>query len=737
MLCLASGASYLYVTSARLIEQRMRYAFERVPPQVLARPMSLRPGQVLSQPDLVRHLNALGYTQRAEIVGGGEFSIGSDEIVIRPRGSDRPADAVRVTFGVIPDAGLLHGRPRVARLERANGPMDTLTLDRPVLSGLTTLGRQKQRKVRLSQMPTRMVEAVLAIEDRRFYLHPGVDPIRTVGALVTNIVGSRPYLVGGSTLTQQLVKNFFLSPEKTIQRKLLEQTMALIVEQRLTKDEILELYLNEVYLGQRGPFAIHGVAEAAQLFFGKSVANLSLGEAATIAGVIQSPAVHSPFRSLDRARARRSVVLHAMARAGFITGDEALRVSREPLDVAVQTLEAEAPYFVDLVGDDVDRLLPDVRTSTEPVSILTTLDLHLQELAQAAVTRGLDDVDRRRGDGRAEAALVALDPRSGDVLALVGGRSYRHSQYNRAVRARRQPGSVFKPFVFLTAFERAAAAGRRDLTPATLVVDAPAGFRHGGRTWRPSNYRNEYDGVITWRRALALSRNVATVKVAELTGYEPIADLWHLIDAGATPEAYPSIALGVFETTPLEIAAAYTVFANDGSTRPLRTVEGIRRGDTTQGVVPTESHRTIARADTTYLVTDMMRSVLSGGTGARARALGFHRDAAAKSGTTNDLRDAWFVGFTPELLVVVWVGRDDNAPVGLSGTEAALPIWTEFMSAALAGLPDSHFEVPPGVNLVRVDPDTGQLAGPYCPKTRQEAFLIGTGPTHRCARHLL
>ena len=736
LLCLASGVTYLYISSARLIEQRMRHAFDRVPPQVVARPLLLHQGQILSQADLVRRLNALGYSQRADVSAGGEFSIGTEDIVLRPRTSETPRETVRLTFDTSLEPGILRGRARIARLERADGPIASVTLERPVVSGLTTAGRQKQRKVTLAQTPPRVIEAVLAIEDRRFYLHPGVDAIRTVGALVTNLVGSRPYLVGGSTLTQQLVKNFFLSPEKTLQRKLLEQTMALILEQRLTKDEILELYLNEVYLGQRGSFAIHGIAEAAQLFFGKSVANLTLSEAATIAGVIQSPAVHSPFRSPDRARARRSVVLSAMARAGFITDDEALRVSREPLEVASQTLDVEAPYFVDLVGDEVERLHPDITASAQPVSILTTLDLHLQDVAQAAVTRGLAEVDRRRGDGRAEVALVALDPRSGDVLALVGGRSYRHSQFNRAVRARRQPGSVFKPFVFLTAFERAAATGRRDLTPATLVVDAPAGFRHGERTWRPSNYRNEYDGVITWRRALALSRNVATVKVAELTGYEPIAHLWNLIEAGGAPEAYPAIALGVFEATPLEIAAAYTVFASGGTALPPRTIEAVQYGTDEPDVAADRSRRIIARVDTTYLVTDMMRSVLAGGTGSRARTLGFGRDAAAKSGTTNDARDAWFVGFTPELLAVVWVGLDDNAPVGLSGTEAALPIWTEFMSAALAGIPESRFEVPPGVNLVLVDPDTGQLAGPYCPRTRQEAFLVGTGPLHRCALHV-
>ena len=385
--------------------------------------------------------------------------------------------------------------------------------------------------------------------------------------MITNLRGEKKYLVGGSTITQQLVKNFFLTPKKTLRRKLADQYMSLILERRASKDRILEMYLNDVYLGQRGSFAVHGVAEAARLFFGKDISNVTLNEAATIAGVIQSPYTWSPFTSPDRCHERRNVVLRAMAEEGFISEDAARRTSTEPIQVVQRALEAQAPYFVDYVGQSLAEQYPGVMQTTAPLSVYTTLDLHLQRLAQDAVRNGLTHVDellsRRKRPRRAEAALIAIDPRTGEVLALVGGRSYNQSQYNRAISARRQPGSVFKPFVYLAAFERAAAEGRTDLTPATLVDDMPSSFTAGlWEDWAPNNYENEYDGLVTLRRALALSRNVATIKVAETTGFDRVAALWRALGVGTSAHAYPSITLGVFEATPIEIATAYTIFPN-------------------------------------------------------------------------------------------------------------------------------------------------------------------------------
>src|SRR5688500_17415443 len=513
--------------------------------------------------------------------------------------------------------------------------------------------------------------------------------------------------------------------------------MALILTLRASKDEVLELYLNDVYLGNRGSFAIHGVPEAARLYFGKDVTNLSLGEAATIAGIIQSPGTLSPFNAPERTRERRDVVLRAMVAAGFVSEDAAERSIKEPLAPVARALDAEAPYFVDFVGQALAEQFPAVTQTTESVDVYTTLDLHFQRLAQDAVTNGIAKVDQllsRRRRGRVpQAALIAVDPRTGDILAMVGGRSYNQSQFNRATSASRQPGSIFKPFVFLAAFERAAEDGTA-LSPATLVNDEPTTFDANGTPWTPSNYENEYDGDITLRRALAMSRNAATVKVAEAAGFDRIAALWRRIGAGTAPRAFPSIALGVFEATPLEIASAYTIFSNGGETRALRSLLRVQRGQT-ELLAKNSVTKRVARADTTYLVTNMMRSVLSEGTGAAVRASGFSMDAAGKTGTSNDLRDAWFVGFTPELLTVVWVGLDDNQALGLSGGQAALPIWLAFMQRALAGRSDHPFAVPDNISFVDIDRDTGATAISGCLRVFSESFLGGTEPRELCEVH--
>jgi penicillin-binding protein 1B len=742
---------YYYVTFSRMIDARLHGERDRVLPRVFARPLEIRRGTNVSQKELLDRLNDLGYAQRTQAQSPGEFAVDGALVGIVPRAGSHAGTTVVVSFQRA--AARRQGRTaapptisnRVESIVTGKQSVPRVTLDAPMLTALIQ-ARVKRRQVPLAALPTRMVDAVLAIEDQRYYSHPGVDPIRIVGAVFTNLFGNRPYLEGASTITQQLARNFFLTQELALEqqsgqrspvRKIREQFMAIVLDIRATKDEVLELYLNDVYLGNRGSFAIHGVAEAARLYFGKDVNNLSLGEAATIAGIIQSPNTLSPFNAPARARDRRNVVLKAMERGGYISADAAATAAKEPLAPVARALDAEAPYFVDFVGHALAEQFPTVTQTTEAVDVYTTLDLHLQRLAQDAVSGGIAKVDQllsRRRRGRVpQAALIAVDPRTGDILAMVGGRSYNQSQFNRAVSASRQPGSVFKPFVFLAAFERAAADGTR-LSPATLVNDEPTTFDADGTPWTPANYENEYDGEITLRRALAMSRNAATVKVAEAAGYDRVADLWRRIGAGSAPRAFPSIALGVFEATPYDIASAYTIFTNAGEKRALRPLLRIQRGET-EIVAKESAVKRVARPDTTYLVTNMMRSVLSEGTGAAVRASGFSLDAAGKTGTTNDLRDAWFVGFTPELLTVVWVGLDDNQALGLSGAQAALPIWLAFMQRALAGRSDHAFEVPDSISFVDIDRDTGATAISGCLRVFTESFLAGTEPTQICEIH--
>jgi penicillin-binding protein 1B len=754
---LAAGTlTYLYVSYGRIIEARLHGERDRAVPRVFARPLTLQTGQNLTQAELVARLNDVGYAQRSRVERTGEFAIERNTVVILSRGGDQAGKAVTVAFPEPPVVRKKSAKPppppptRIATIRVAGKSLDRVVLDAPLLTALMTGSREKRRRVALESIPARMQEAVLAIEDRRFYYHPGLDPIRIVGAMLTNVFGDRPYLVGGSTITQQLSRNFFLTEQMVVEqqtrqrswrRKILEQFMAVILETRATKDEILELYLNDVYLGHRGSFALHGVAEASKIYFGKDVRNLTLSEAALIAGIIQSPSNHSPFNNPERARDRRNVVLNAMVDGGYITGDAAERAKLEPIAVVARAVDNEAPYFVDYIGDVLDTGFPGIVSKPGALDIYTTLDLNLQRYAQDAVREGIAAVDktlarRKRGPRNAQAALVALDPRSGEILAFIGGRSYNQSQFNRAISARRQIGSTFKPFVYLAAFEKAADEGAGDITPATLVQDEPTTWSYDDQEWTPRNYDGEYDGLITLRRALAMSRNVAAVKVAEQTGYDRVVSLWKRAKIGETDQVrpYPSVALGIVELTPLELAEAYTVFPGFGTIRKPRAIVSVSSGK--ESVKPKPERGTeVARANAAFLVTHMMRSVINEGTGAAVRGAGFAADAAGKTGTTNDLRDAWFVGFTPELLTVVWVGLDDNRPLGLSGSQAALPIWTAFMKDALAGRSSPSFSVPDGVSFIEIDRDTGQMATPTCPRMTNEAFLAGTEPLVACELH--
>ena len=750
------AVAYLYVSYGRIIDARLHGERDRALPRVFARPLTLTIGQSLSQSELIARLNDVGYAQRSRVERAGDFAIDRSSIVILSRGGDQSGKIVTVSFPDPPVARKRGGKPpppppqRIIKLVSASKTIERVTLDAPLLTAMMTGSREKRRRVSLDAIPPRMREAVLAIEDRRFYYHPGVDPIRIAGAVFTNIFGDRPYLVGGSTITQQLARNFFLTEQmieeqqtrqRSYARKVLEQFMSIVLETKATKDEILELYLNDVYLGHRGSFALHGVAEASKIYFAKDVRNLTLSECALLAGVIQSPQIHSPFNNPGRAKERRNVVLRAMVDAGYITADAAERAQKEPIAVVARAVDNEAPYFVDYVGDYLDQQFPGASSKPGALDIYTTLDLNLQRYAQDAVRDGLAGVDailgrRKRGPRRiAQAALVAVDPRSGEILAFIGGRSYNQSQFNRAVQARRQIGSTFKPFVYLAAFENAADEGLA-LTPATIIQDEPTTWTFGNQEYTPKNYDGEYDGAITLRRALAMSRNVAAVKVAEQTGYDRVVSLWTKAGIGVTDDVkpYPSIALGTVELTPIEVAEAYTLFVNNGTIKKLRPVINVTSGEDVAKPKVANGPE-IARPATTFLVTNMMRGVMNEGTGAGARANGFTADAAGKSGTTNDLRDAWFVGFTPELLTVVWVGLDDSRNLGLSGAQAALPIWTSFMKNALAGRQSPTLDAPDGISFVEIDRDTGKLATPTCPRVTNEAFLSGTEPLELCELH--
>ncbi len=553
---MALTLGYYYIRFAHMIDARLG-GEQRPVPRIFGRSFEIEAGQPLSLSEFEQRLNDDGYAERSKPEHPGEFSAAQASVTLIPRDPTvKKVTPMRVDF--------TKGGTVVAKVTAVGGgTVDHVTLEAPMLAALAT--GQKSRYVPLVDIPKRMSQAVISIEDKRFYEHPGVDPIRALGAIVTNIRGNRPYLEGASTLTQQIVKNTFLTPQKTMKRKIEEQFIALVVEMRLTKDQILELYLNEMVFGQRGPFAIRGVAEAARIFFGKDLSNISLAEAATIAGVIQSPSRLSPFRNPDRCVERRNLVLKEMVASGYVTQEAATRAEKEPLTVATRALENEAPYFVDYVSAQLEENSKDLVKKDAIYDVYTTIDLHLQRLAQEALADGIAEVDkklvaRKKPAGQAQAAMVVVNPKTGEILALVGGRAYNESQYDRAVTSRRQPGSLFKPFVYLAAFEKMADEGKGDLTPATVIVDEPTTFMDGDKPYSPSNYENEYGGPVTLRDALAHSRNIVAIKVAEQTGYDKVADLWTRIGVGTPAKPYPSIALGVFEASPIEIATAYYDF---------------------------------------------------------------------------------------------------------------------------------------------------------------------------------
>jgi penicillin-binding protein 1B len=727
---------YQYLRFSVIVEQKLRGERGLLPSRIYARPLVLRPGVVLEPDDLVRVLNGLRYTEQdGKLSEAGQFAITSAGVTFFPRPVvDGSTEPLLVTF----DKGQIkeirgHGKKRYAEQ----------SLEPELITYLFDADREKRRRVKYEELPDHLVKAVLAIEDRRFFSHPGLDPIRLVAAAIRNIRTESEIPQGGSTITQQLCKNFFLTPERSYRRKAQEALLAFVLERRATKQEILELYLNEIYLGQAGSFSINGVGEAARLYFHKDVANLTLPESALLAGMIQSPNPYNPFRHEKRATERRNEVIRAMKDAGFIDAATMKEALAAPILVERPSVDTtDAPYFVDLVRRQLGQRYDPTDLTTQNLSIYTTLDLHLQDLAQQALERGLDKVQKligKRTKERVQGSLIALEPASGKVVALVGGRSYETSQYNRVMEARRQPGSTFKPFVYLTAFEATFDdPSLPPITPATVVDDSPSVFFYEDKEYIPTNYEDTYHGLVTLRRALAMSMNVATVKVAEMVGYPAVADLWSKkLGIGAPIQPYPAVALGAFEATPFELATAYNVIANGGlKVQPVTILSVADEKDRMLEQHHAPVPERVLRRESAYLVTDMLRSVMTEGTAASARWLGFTADAAGKTGTTNDYRDAWFAGFTPDLLCVVWVGFDDNTPVGLSGTRAALPIWVDFMKAALGGVTPTPFPPPPeGIVFAEIDSDTGLLATPFCPKTRTEAFIAGTEPREPCGAH--
>ena len=733
---------FYYIKYDRIINQRFAHPVFSNSATIYALPETVRLGERISPKEIAAQLRRAGYTEEdgGSELGSYHLAGGTIEVKPGPASYHSPeAATIQVSNGL------------VTGISGKAGELGAYELEPVMITSLFDAEqRSKRHVVKYEQIPKVMVDAVLAIEDRRFFEHNGVNYIRMAEAMWIDVTRQR-HEQGGSTLTMQLSRGFFLTPEKRLKRKLIEMLIAIELEQKFSKQQIFEFYANWVGMGQRGSFAISGFAEASQAYFNKDLKDISLPEAAMLAGIIQRPSYLDPYRHPDRALDRRNLVLESMVETHAITKAEAEKAKATPLKLAPPNVEAsDAPYFVDLLRDTLTGKLNEKEVNDQAYRIYTTLDPALQRAAAEAVDAGMKLVDeqvqkrrtrRVKVGGKYETkvepgptpqvALVALNPHTGEVLALVGGRNYGFSQLDHAV-AKRPTGSIFKPFVYAAAVNTALDGSNPVFTPASMVDDSPSTFAYGDQIYEPRNYKEEYHGQVTARYALAMSLNNATVKLAEQVGYDKVANLAKAAGI-ASVKATPAMALGAYDATPMDMAAAYTVFANGGVRISPILLNSVRNsdGDVVSDFRP--DRQEVLDPRVAFVTTNMMEGVINNGLGFSAvRGRGFNAPAAGKTGSSHD---GWFAGYTSNILCVVWVGYDDYSDIHLSGAQTAAPIWTEFMkrAAAMPAYSDMHeFGQPAGVVDVQLDKLTNRLATASCPDTYSSAFVAGTEPNETC-----
>ena len=594
--------------------------------------------------------------------------------------------------------------------------------------------RERRHLISIEQVPEHLVRAVLAAEDHRFFEHSGVDFRGILRALITNLRHGA-IRQGGSTLTQQLAKNYFLTPARTLTRKFKEVLLALIIELKYDKNEILEIYLNEIYLGQKGSVAINGFGEASYFYFGKPVKELTLSEAAIMAGLIKAPNHYSPYRDKARCRSRRDVVLQSMHRNEWLAETELQIELKQPIKaVGFNVSDTKAPYFIDYLTEQLNALYRPEDLSSLGLSVYTTLDTQVQMAAEIALAEGLErlessnpDLQRQAPEQKLQGALVVMQPKTGHILAMVGGRNYSISQFNRITQARRQPGSAFKPFVYLSSLAK--------FTPTTLLSNDPKSYTVDGKLWEPRNFEPVTEYTVTMKNALKKSYNLATVDLAMKIGLDQIVDMAGRFHFSTPLKPYPSLALGAFEVIPLELARAYCVFAAEGvQPFPLSLKGVLDEHDNILEQKHLNIERLIPPAEA-FIMTAMLQSVVNEGTARSLKWRGVSWPVAGKTGTTNDFRDAWFVGYTPDILALVWVGFDNAETIAATGAAAALPIWADLMNAIPQYRSETEFKAPRGVERISVCSVTGLIAVDDCPEPIEEYFLAGQTPAEHCPLH--
>jgi len=741
--------TYYYIKYSRMIDARLSGHVLQNSTQIFSAPEHISTGQAWTAQDLVTYLTRVGYRPDSDTNSLGQYKVQGNTVDVRPSKLSYFAGSNGLSIQFAPKS------IRSIRPISGGAELGVAEIEPELITNLFDSAREKRRPVRYEDLPTPLVHAILSAEDKRFFDHGGFDFVRIAGAAWADIRHTSQHYQGASTITMQVARTFFFSNERTWRRKLAEAMVSLELEKRFSKQQIFELYANEVYLGNRGSFGIRGFSEASVAYFGKDMRQLTLPECAFLAGIIRAPNFYSSAdRRPERAAQARDRVLNQMLENKYINEADVQSAKHAALKLAHASVSgSEAPYFVDMVKDHLLDKYSENELLSENFRVYTTLDPALQRAAALAVDAGGKNVDlllAKRYDKwkkenakkgtpneaipQVQIALVALDPRSGEIKAVIGGRDYGQSQLNHAL-AHRQPGSVFKPFVYAAAFDNAISNVQPIITPATTIDDEPTTFQFDGKEYTPNNYGEKFLGHVTVRDALTHSLNVATVKVAELIGYGRVVQISRQMGLGNNIQATPAVALGAYEMTPVDVAAGYTAFATMGTRAEpqfLHTVIGAD-GSVLEKFIP--QTRKVLDPRVTFLVDSLLKDVLNHGTGAGVRARGFDLPAAGKTGTS---RDGWFAGFTSNLVCVIWIGFDDNRDLGLAGGDAAAPIWADFMKAATS-LPTyrevQDFTMPEGIQSVLIDPESLQLATPNCPTTRSEVYVAGSGPTSFCELH--
>lgn len=738
LVVIASLTLYVYKQSVGKFEIRRL----SLPTRIFTDFTPLRGGVILGPDDLVEKLVRLGYRPVASLSQAGDYVPGSAQIDVYTRPfahptGQYPSQPVRIAFQ--------NGGISSVVSPRQASPIDNAALEPELLTSILGDQLENRRPVTLDQIPKSLQDAVIATEDVRFWHHPGVDPIGLFRAAFRNIRAGG-VAEGGSTLTQQLVKNYYLTNERTYKRKATEAFMAVILDAKYSKREILEAYLNDIYLGRNRSISILGVGEAARFYFGKPVSELTLPEAALLAGMIRSPNNYSPFTHPETAMQRRRTVLGLMLNQKKISRDEydlAMATKLPPRPFRQRSGLSSIPYYVDRVLQEMARDYGIKDVKGQGLQIYTAIDLNAQDGAARMIEAGLSALEKgsqrlQRPEQPLQGAIINVDVPTGEIRALIGGRNYDVNQFNRALNAKRQIGSLVKPFVLATAFEPSLSS--QNITPATLVSDTRFVYKRPlSADWSPRNYEDVYHQTVTVAQSLEQSLNSAAVRIGLACGLAPIVKTAHTLGVTSDIDAKnPSMLLGAIDLTPIEMADAYATIARIGSRIPLHTVKFVTddRNRVLSAGGDVQAVQVFPARDM-YILVNVMKGVVDRGTAASARSMGFRLIAAGKTGTTNDKRDAWFIGFTPKTLTLTWLGFDDNEPTGLSGGTGAVPIWTRVMQAVTAGQPNVDFPVPDGIAMAQIDETSGGRAVPNCPPrfVVSEAFKQGTQPMNACSLH--